>query len=219
MSAKTTTPDLENLLEGIRNKVRKVQFDESMSFTKRAQAYDALYREEAAAYKVLGFDALEPMTERNGERPASMVYPNMEVDRGVLVDMLKELHEEKITPEKESFYADLPEMDGYTATIGTVLAEKGVSFGSARALHESYAWGDTRGNSDYEATHHFRECGVVAVTNVDEYASWSQYDTFSDIDYAGVKAELSCVCGQNYRHNVYYEDTLGDIMKQLFSSR
>lgn len=106
--------------------------------------------------------------------------------------------------EREDYYAQERTMNPFQQAVTSVLIEEGDFY---QATHEGgeEGWGDTRGTSDYFAKEHFQECGVKGVNSYTENATWSMYDSFSSESKVGVKAEISCNCGDKYKSRVYLE--------------
>jgi hypothetical protein len=103
--------------------------------------------------------------------------------------------------EREEYYAKDITMNSFQEAVTKVLIDEGEFFDT-----KVDSWGDSRGSHDYEAGEHFKECGVKGVNSYDEEASWALYDSFSRDDTVGVKAELSCNCGDCYKKTVFMQN-------------
>ncbi len=112
------------------------------------------------------------------------------------------MRELQTNAEKETYYSEDRKMDAFQEAVTKVMIDEGNFYYPADG---SSSWGDTRGTSDYHAEEHFKECGVKGVNSYDESASWSVYDSFHSDETVGVKAELSCNCGEKFKTRVYME--------------
>lgn len=108
----------------------------------------------------------------------------------------------RLAVEREDYYAKERTMNPFQQAVTSVLIEEG-DFYQPTYPDEERSWGDTRGSGDYYAKEHFQECGVKGVNSYTEDASWSTYDSINSESQVGVKAELSCNCGEKYKSRVY----------------
>jgi hypothetical protein len=93
-------------------------------------------------------------------------------------------------------------LEGFKLAVANLLVEEG----DAYDLNGS-AWGDSRGNSDYSARRHIKEdCKPAIIKNYEENYSWQLYNTYNSDDYVGIKADMSCACGQVHNRTFIMEN-------------
>lgn len=120
-----------------------------------------------------------------------------------IAQMHQKLKEDiRIAVEREDYYAKERTMNPFQQAVTSVLIEEG-EFYQPKHEDRERSWGDSRGSGDYQASDHFKECGVKGVNSYTENASWSTYDSFNSESQVGVEAELSCNCGEKYKSRVY----------------
>lgn len=75
--------------------------------------------------------------------------------------------------------------------ISSVITKEGMAYDL-----KAQRWGDSRGQELYSSWTHMQSCSVTQMTNYDEHYSWNLYDTFQSNSYMGIKANLTCSCGE-----------------------
>lgn len=57
-------------------------------------------------------------------------------------------------------------------------------------------WGDSRGRNIYSAEEHMKTCAPKSMTGYTEDFHWSVYDSMSTDSNIGIRAYITCECGQ-----------------------
>lgn len=124
-------------------------------------------------------------------------------------NLFKEL---EMNAEKEDYYASEKSLNAFQEAMSSLLVDEGTFIDE-----NSRSWGDDRGSHIYPSQH-FNDCGVAGINEYDEFASWHTYDSFSSEDTVGVRAELSCNCGEYFKQPVYSEPaTMGNMISRLMT--
>lgn len=82
-------------------------------------------------------------------------------------------------------------MKQFRKVISQAIATRGDAFDP-----EIEQWGDSRGKPLPEVTSHMKHCGVASMKGYDEHCTWSHYDTIRNEDTVGLKAFITCECGE-----------------------
>jgi hypothetical protein len=61
---------------------------------------------------------------------------------------------------------------------------------------EVKTWGDSRGQSIYSADEHMKNCAPKSMTGYTEDFHWSIYDSMDTDSNIGIRAFITCECGQ-----------------------
>lgn len=67
-------------------------------------------------------------------------------------------------------------------------------------------WGDSRGEPNYTAPKHMKVCAVKSMTGYQEDYSWIISDTCNREDSVGIRAFITCECGQVEHVSFIVED-------------
>lgn len=119
----------------------------------------------------------------------------------------------KTNIEKEDYYARDKKLNAFQEVMSELIVEEGNFVNK-----DTPSWGDTRGSSDYGAKKHFEECGVYAIDEYEENATWRTYDSFNSEDEVGIRAVISCKCGDRYKSEAYLESRdVGSLMSRLLT--
>lgn len=124
------------------------------------------------------------------------------------------IHNINLSIEREDHYSKTVTLNSFQQAVASILVNDG-----RFSKGETSVWGDDRGLEDYQAKEHFKQCGVRSVNNYDESASWDLYDTFSRDNHVGIKAELSCHCGEFFKSTVYLDENAGSLLGKLMNQQ
>lgn len=131
-------------------------------------------------------------------------------------EIKKELHEYSVTHSWR---------DGYARAVaqglfkwGTVLQDEGVVLHddvlNEEYTSQKYLYG---GREDREATNHLKECGMLAVSSIEENAEWVEFiDTYTDGTRHGIHGKVTCNCGRIVEADIECEGNFGEMTQKFF---
>lgn len=79
----------------------------------------------------------------------------------------------------------------FRSAVANMLAKRGEAFSD-----KDDSWGDSRGARLPEADWHMKECGAASMDEFEEDYSWGISDTYNRDDSVGMRAFLTCNCGE-----------------------
>jgi hypothetical protein len=68
------------------------------------------------------------------------------------------------------------------------------------------SWGDSRGQRNYEAQKHMKTCVGASMTQYEETFHWSISDSYTHDDHIGIRAFITCQCGEVENVSFIVED-------------
>jgi hypothetical protein len=138
------------------------------------------------------------------------------------VNKITQLREDLLTDMKSNVEKEIAlekaaqkPLEGFKLAVANLLVEEGDAYDTSGST-----WGDSRGRSDYTARSHIQEdCKPAIIKNYEENYSWNLYDTYNSQDYVGIKADMSCACGQVHNRTFIMENaSFQSMMSKLMNS-
>lgn len=101
-------------------------------------------------------------------------------------------------------------MTNYQRDLSSLLKQE------ARIHTSEHEWGGP--STDYLATQHFKQCGIMAMENVEDNYSWELYDTINSETRYGIKANVTCHCGNEFRRVAVIESQdFSSLLNKMFA--